>query len=205
MQADYTQQLNAIVKALNRPATPTWIIALISTGFGVLGAFIGLWLGDFYKRYKLRRLLYRELVGMFSVVDDTLGHTFVENEHDQYKWQGDQIRTYLSFSSQEYMKANQDLYVSLAEHATAEMLYGRFHAIVDNSHSFSINTGLALRLFSRAVTEGWLKKFWLRVFLSRRGYKRIMQRVNAYWQLEEALNRNLEAAGMKPPSATDPT
>lgn len=200
---DYSRQLGEIVKALNKPTTPTWIIALTSTSLGVVGAFIGLWLGDFHKRYKLRRVLYRELIGMFSLVDGVLGQTQIEDEHQRGKWQADEIRAHLTFQSQEYLRANQDLYISLAEHSTAEVLYGRFHAIVDNWHSFSVNTGLALRMFSRAVKEGWLKPLWLWAFLTRKAHKRIMGRINAYWKLEQALNQNSTASGLLPPSEAD--
>jgi len=198
-QPDYSQQLKDIAHALNRPATPQWIIILISAGVGFISASLGPWVGDFYKRYKLRRVLYRELVTMFSVVDDVMSETFIVDDYARGKWQNEEVKRHLRFGSQDYMKANHDLYISLAEHSGAEVLYGHFHAIIDEWHSFHVNVGRALRMFARAVKEGWLKRTWLWVFLSRRGYNNIMNRVEFHWNVEQNLQRSLEPSGELPP------
>jgi len=40
MPGDYGPQLEEIVKALNRPSTPTWLIAIISASLGFLASVL---------------------------------------------------------------------------------------------------------------------------------------------------------------------
>ena len=40
MQPDYSQPLEEIVKALNRPSTPTWLIAIMSALLGFLASVL---------------------------------------------------------------------------------------------------------------------------------------------------------------------
>jgi hypothetical protein len=77
---------------------------------------------------------------------------------------------------------------------------GGSSAIIDTWYSFPLNTARAVRLFSHAVKEGWLSRYWMRVFLNYPAYKRIMQRVEVYAEVEQALNRNSDDTELTPPA-----
>ena len=92
------------------------------------------------------------------------------------------------------MSEHQELYVHLPEHLEADVLYVRFHKVIDEPDAFSINTGLALRMFAGAVQrEHGLRRGWFRLFLAGRRAKHLFERVEYHQQLEQELRRRASA------------
>ena len=85
MQADYTSQLEEIVKALNRQSAPTWLIAIASLFFGFFAsALIEVFkhsYGEHRARSKMRKIIYSELGAMYSHLVD-LQPTMVSGDDD---------------------------------------------------------------------------------------------------------------------------
>ena len=193
---EYAVQLQEIVKALNRPTTSPWIISGSAATLAVIGAIIGqcilMWLTDSYRRLKLRRLLYKELGAMFLIVDGVMRNEQIEDDLvSRTQWQIKQIREHLNFRSEKYMTDNQELYVHLDEHWAADMLYGRFHKIVDDPDSFHVNTNVTLRIFANTVYEGRLKRRWFKRSLPQRTAKGLLERVDHHQQVDEELRQRI--------------
>jgi len=137
MQADYTKQLDEIVRILSKPTGPPWWVTSVSTAafsflLGIGGAFIGILLADSYKRRKLRRVLYANLIELFQIVTSILHVAVGDSEGERRDRQIKQIRAELKFDGRNILKQNQDLYVTLEEHRPAEVLFDRFHEIIDD-------------------------------------------------------------------------
>lgn len=189
--ADYTTQLQEIVRASNRPTTSPWLIAMASTalGFilGIVSQHLGTRLTDRHQLHKMRRLLYKDLADMFLLVDDE------EECASTRDWQHSQIKEHLNFRSEKYMIDNPELYVHLEEHGAADALYSRFHRIVDEPNSFSTNVSLTLRFFANAVHERHLKRERFEQFLDKTLAEALLKRVDHHRQVDEALRRRIEA------------
>jgi H+/Cl- antiporter ClcA len=69
MQPDYTSQLEQIVKALNRPSIPTWLIAIVSAFLGFLASVLSQifqhWYSEHKARSKMRMIIYSEIGAMY--------------------------------------------------------------------------------------------------------------------------------------------
>jgi hypothetical protein len=76
MAPDYSRQLDAIIAALNHPATPAWIIAVLSALLGMVGGIFAqvilLRVTDRHQRNRMRRVLYTDLGGYFMFIYSTL-------------------------------------------------------------------------------------------------------------------------------------
>jgi hypothetical protein len=184
VQADYTKQLDEIVRILSKPTAPAWVTPLVSMIFGIAGALIGLWLNDFYKRFKLRRVLYRNLVSLFQGLDRI--QTFSNPA---------EIKNEMKFDAQAFLKANQELYVSLAEHETAEFLYDAFRSVADDSITDWSKLHGVEGTFLLAVKFGWLKKGWLWFVCSRFEYKMLKKRLE---ERDQELQQKIAAKPQDP-------
>lgn len=192
---DYAVQLQEIVKALNRPTTSPWIIAGIAATLAVIGGIIGqcilMWLTDSYRGFKLRRLLYKELGTMFLIVDGVMQDEPIGDLVSRTERQIREIREHLNFRSEKYMTDNQELYVHLDEHWAADMLYGRFHKIIDDPEFFHVNTNVTLRIFANTVYEGRLKRRWFTRSLPQRTVNGLLERVDHHQQVDEELRQRI--------------
>ena len=119
---DYTRQLNGIVAALNRPATPTWVIAVVSA---MLGALLTIAVQLLIKRLDQRRAMdqmRRIVYGELGQVCSSLTAEFL-NATDQpitpemqRKIEALSIRSALSFKGEKYMNDNLGTAIMLEEH-----------------------------------------------------------------------------------------
>lgn len=122
---DYGKQLNDVVHALNRPGTLPWLIAAFSAFLGVLGGAIGRciepWLHDFYRRARLRRVLYADIGWMFSMVHSYYYDSIDSSEDPHvFRHQYEQLKETLRFEGQDHLNAQCDVYMQLSEHPAAE-------------------------------------------------------------------------------------
>jgi hypothetical protein len=168
---DYSRQLEEIVKAMNRPTTPVWRVAVFSAFvglvFGIVAQFLVMLITDLYRRYKMRRVLYCDLAGMFWAVENIMAVTDVP-EDDRWRWQRAQLTKALLFRGEKYCLDTPELYMQLPERYAGEMLYPYFHQILDDDKWLNVNTSLALSAFSHVVHSGTLKPMYLRLFLGRK-------------------------------------
>ena len=109
MQADYTSQLKEIVRALNRPSIPTWLIAIMSAFFGFLASALSQifqhWYSDHRARSKMRMIIYSELGAMYS----SLVHFHDLNtrllEQEDVEWRKKQLRErFLKFEGEKSLR-----------------------------------------------------------------------------------------------------
>jgi hypothetical protein len=142
---DYSKQLDEIVKALNRPATPQWQIALFSALLGLVVGVVGPSLMDFRRRDQMRRVLYLDLIDMFWAVKNIMAVTDIP-ESDRQRWQREQLKKVLLFRGEKYCVDNLEIYRRLPERRVGEMLYPYFHQIVGDEKGLRANTSLALML-----------------------------------------------------------
>ena len=72
--ADYSKQLDEIVRLLGRPAVSQWILAAFSVFLGILGATLGRYvepyLADIYLRKRLR-VLYLDMFKLYMSFENT--------------------------------------------------------------------------------------------------------------------------------------
>ncbi len=191
---DYTKQLEEIARALNRPSTPVWLVAIFSAVLGVIGGLVGQSLmmiaTDAYRRYKLRRVLYLDMADLFFAVDSIVEFKEIDDAH-RYQWQEQELATHLTFRGEKYVRDNQEIYVQTGERLVADMLYLRFHKILDEKNSMAVNTNLALRITANTVTEGTLQKKYFKRFLRPKSYERLMQRIEYHQKQDEELRARM--------------
>ena len=192
---DYSRQLDEIIKILNHPATPAWLIAAFSAVLGVVGGLVGqslqLLATDAYRRYKMRRVLYLDLADMFLTVDSIMRFTELPDP-DRWHWQEDQLRNSLLFRGEKYCLDNHEIYMQLPERLVGEALYSRFHRILDEEHSMNVNTDLALRMFANFVSQGGLKFKYFKRFLGSRRAVALSRAFDHHQTRDEELRRRLQ-------------
>jgi hypothetical protein len=170
---DYSQQLNEIVVALNRPGTPGWIIALASSVLGFLGSAalqrLQLFDGDAHKRGKMRRLLYVDLTEIFCTVEAIMMRPDTGLEGDMYTWRWEQLNMHLGFQREKYIKDNQDIFVQLSEYAVAESVYLFFHRILESQEEMHSNSHFATQILADAIHRGGLDANYFRKVSGKKG------------------------------------
>ena len=128
---DYSQQLSEIVKALNRPTSSAWIIALFSATLGMLTGLLAqpiqFLLIDAYRRHVMRRIAYVELGNMFIRVEMDLRAVFLNPSE-----QKESILAELRFDGERYCQDHVDIYLQLREHKELAYQYRMFHNITDD-------------------------------------------------------------------------
>src|SRR5258708_18931226 len=97
MQVDYTPQLQEIAKALNRPSTPTWLIAIFSGLLGFLASVLSQvfqhWYAKHRARNKMRMIVYSEIGSMYShLVHFHDLETSRKSEQEDIEWRKKQLR-----------------------------------------------------------------------------------------------------------------
>ena len=167
MQADYTQQLNGIVAALNHPTTPAWAIAVLSAILGMIGGIFAqtvlLRVNDRYQRNRMRRVLYNDLGGYFMFMYSTLTDQHYKGE-TKLAWQQDQFEKRIRFSAEDFLKRQPDIYMQLGEHRAADELYLWLHHTVDKTKMGCSNPDMFCQIFSEYVAEGFLPEKYFKKY-----------------------------------------
>jgi hypothetical protein len=184
---DYSNQLEEIAKALNRPATPQWVIAALGFIGGIITQSLMMLMTDFHRRYEMRRVLYIDLVNMFWAVDG-----FTDIPQSERFGQKEQLKKTLLFRGEKHCLDNPEIYIQLSERRAGEMVYPYFHRILDDpQNGLNANIGLALSVFSQVVHDRTLKRMYLRLFLGRRGAATLCHSAEKYYRQDEKLLKRM--------------
>jgi hypothetical protein len=174
MPADYTSQLQEIVRALNRPQTPTWLIALFSGVIGFLAAVLGQivqhWYAERSARTKMRMIIYSEFGSMYSrlVHFHTLGASHKADQNN-IEWRKRQLRErFLKFEGEKYAEDNKGVFIQLKEHSTISLIYSAIHDVFlpEEDLGFFINSGLAIEILEDCVRLNDLPELYVRRYMN---------------------------------------
>lgn len=185
IQPDYSHQLEEIAKALNRPSIPSWLVALISALVGAVFALAGQLLLKSFDNWRgihnMRRVLYRELITMFQMLDASMGYTGLFSERNEL------LQSALKFSGEAYLKAHQDVYMQLPEREAAEVLYAAYHKILDHESSDARehNWELAKRLLAQFVETDQLPRRYIKKFLGSAETEQPLKKLHAIYEDSE--------------------
>jgi len=157
MAPDYTKQLEEISRALSRPEIPAWFVAIISTILGFAAAlllqFVQHWFAEHSRRQNVRRVLYNDLAELFPTVGTIMEDRTIQEPHRSY-WQKSQLRTHVGLKTENWLRANEDVYVQLGERSVADAVYAYFHrALGDSGSMFHVNWFMARQVLAGAVCE----------------------------------------------------
>ena len=168
-QPDYSQELKAIAAALNHPATPAWIVAAFSASLGVIGGLLGqfvfLRINDAFQRFRMRRILYKDLGATFLMIYTTLIDQFYTGYRGTL-WQQQQFAALLTFSVEDYLKQRPDVYMQLSEYKQSEELYRWLHNTAVNTPTGCSNPAMYCQLFADYVSNSSLKEKYFRKFFN---------------------------------------
>jgi hypothetical protein len=162
---DYTQQLAEIVQALNRPSTPTWLVAVIGSAVGATGAIaaqiLRAWYDEHRANTRMRRRLYTDLADLFLKAD-----FFRSLSHETEEWRQSQFKHHLHLNAIENIIRTPDVYLEQYERRSAEMLYISFKRIIEDPQDETVRT--ALSMFAEHVHDGFLKKELFKRFMEKK-------------------------------------
>lgn len=173
MPVDYTSQLEEIAKALNRPSTPTWLIAIISASLGFLASVLSQlfqhWYGERRARSKMRTVVYSEIGAMYS----HLAHFYDIKTHlpekEDIEWRKKQLRErFLKFEGEKYAEEHKDVFVGLKERSTISQLYSAVREVFapEEEYGFFINAGLAIELIEDYVRLNDLPSRFVKCYMN---------------------------------------
>lgn len=155
---DYTPQLEQIVKALNRPSIPTWLIAMLSAFLGFLVSIFSQvfqhWYGEHRARTKMRMIIYSELGDMYSNLVHFYNLNARQPEHEDLAWRKKQLEErFLKFEGEKYAEEHKDVFIQLKERSTIAGLYGAIREVFgpEEEYGFFINAGLAIEIIEDDV------------------------------------------------------
>ena len=191
---DYTEQLEEIARALSRPSTPAWLVAVLSfvlgLSSGVLLHFVQQWLGERSKCKKIRRVLYLDLAELFLRVDSIMTFDPGGSDHERWKWRKAELKTHISFKGERYVQANEDTYVQLPERVFADNIYTYLHKALDNlDDMWNVNWSIARGVFAEAVYKDRLKGKYFRKFIGKERAKRLHDRCRTIHEESEAMQQ----------------
>jgi hypothetical protein len=164
---DYTLQLNEIVKALNRPSQPQWVVVVLSTLCGMVGSLL-LQVAfrsftEWLEREKLRRLIYQDLIELFYCVHRTLtapDESIIQTDKASRRY--DELRRGISFRVEKKCADQADRFMSLDEHFAYEQLYMQAHRLIDDLGqgvpAMYANGDRLKTLFGFYINDGPLKR-----------------------------------------------
>jgi hypothetical protein len=165
MQPDYGQQLEEIVKALNRPSTPTWLIAVMSALLGFVASVLSQAFQHAYTehraRRKMRMIIYSELGGMYSNLVMFYDRKITQPERQDLERRKKQLQErFLKFEGEKYADENKDVFAQLQERSTISELYGAVREVFgpEEEYGFFINAGLAIEIIEDCVRLEYLPK-----------------------------------------------
>jgi hypothetical protein len=162
---DYTKQLDEIVRALKRPSTPIWLVALIGGaaggGFAIAAELIRGRYDESRARTRMQSALYNDLADLFLRVDrirnlsSQLGEECTRN----------QFKDILQNLNTEHTNRNPDIYFQLSERRSADMLYTWFRKIIDEPQLMIETVSMILTMFANEVHDGVLRKELFKQFV----------------------------------------
>jgi hypothetical protein len=200
MQPDYSEQLKAIVVALNHSTTPAWLIAVFSALLGVMGGIVAqtilLRISDRYQRNRMKRVLYTDLVGYFLFIYSTLTDKHYTGEM-KLKWQQQQFEQRINFSGEQYMQKQPDIYMQLGEHRAASELYLWLHHTVDKTLTSCSNPDMFCQIFSEYVAEGYLSEKCLKKYGGDEQAAKVMSKVKEARALLENIKKQVATGAIK--------
>jgi hypothetical protein len=195
MTPDYSQQLNAIVQALNRPSTPAWQVAVLSALLGFIGGLLAqpllLIIQERFSLHRMRSVLYRELADLFSAVDTVMAFRQFSGR-DLEEWQTAQLRDQLSFEGENYLRSKPELYMQLSERFAADACYRYFHRILDGMPAYNVNASLARAVFADALHDHSIEPGRLRYFLNEERANHLIRRAREIHEQQLALKARLD-------------
>ena len=174
MEVDYTPQLQEIVKALNRPSTPTWLIAILSGLLGFLASALSQvfqhWYGEHRARNKMRMIIYSEIGEMYSHLvhfhDLGKGH---KSELEDIKWRKKQLRErFLKFEGERYAEDNKAVFIQLKERPTIREIYSAIREVFgpEEEYGFFLNCGLAMEILEDCVRLNYLPSRYIKRYMN---------------------------------------
>jgi hypothetical protein len=139
---DYTEQLKAIVVALNHPTTPSWLVAVLSAILGMISTVLVQTIlrtaNERLQRNRMRKVLYNNLGDYFMFVYSTLTNQGYSREQ-QLAWQQEQFEKRIKFSVEDFLNKQPDIYMQLPEYRVAEELYLWLHHTVNKTEMHCSN------------------------------------------------------------------
>ncbi len=173
MPGGYSSQLEEIVRALNRPSTPTWLVAMVSALLGFLASVLGQmfqhWYSERRAHAKMRMIIYSELGSMYShLVHFHNVKTHLPQEQD-VQWRKKQLKErFLKFEGEKYAEENKDIFIQLKERSTISELYGAIRDVFapEEEYGFFINSGLAIEIMEDCVRLNYLPNTWVKRYMN---------------------------------------
>ena len=194
---DYTEQLKAIVAALNHPTTPSWLIAALSA---ILGLVSGIFVQTFSRmtneriqRNRMRKALYTDLGGYFMFIYSTLANQGYSRDQ-QVVWQQEQFERRIKFSVEDFLKKQPEVYMTLLEYRAAEELYLWLHHTVDKTQTHCSNPDMFCQIFSEYVETGALAEKYFEKYGGKEHTAKLMAKVRESRELIEKVKK-LAASG----------
>jgi hypothetical protein len=173
MPGEYSAQLDAIVKALNRPSIPTWIIAIISALLGFLvSVFSQLfqhWYAEYRARSTMRKIIYSELGSMYSSLVHFYNMQTSLPEQNDVEWRKKQLKErFLKFEGEKYAEENKYVFIQLKERPTIDELYSAIREVFgpEEEYGFFINSGLAIGIIEECVRSHDLPARFVKRFMN---------------------------------------
>lgn len=191
---DYTKQLEEIVRALSRPSTPVWSVALISFALGLVSAvllqIVRQGLDERLKRDKMGRVLYRDLADLFLRVESIMSFDPGVSAQERSKWRKTELKTHISFKGERYLQAHEDTYVQLPERVFADNIYTYLHQALDNlDEMWNVNWSIARQVFAEAVYKDRLKLKYFEKFMGRDTARELHSRCKAIYDESESVRK----------------
>jgi hypothetical protein len=174
MQPDYTPRLTEIAKALNRPSTPTWLIAILSGLLGFLASVLGQvfqhWYAEHRSRKKMRMIIYSEIGSMYSHLvhfhDLRSGY---KPEQEDIEWRKKQLRErFLKFEGEKYAEENKTVFIQLKERSTISEIYSAIREVFgpEEEYGFFLNSGLAIEILEDCVRLNYLPSSYVKRYMN---------------------------------------
>jgi hypothetical protein len=170
---DYTPQLEQIVKALNRPSTPTWLIAIMSAFLGFLVSIFTQvfqhWYSEHRARKKIRMIIYSELGAMYSSLFHFHNLQTHPPEQEDIEWRKKQLKErFLKFEGEKYAEDHKDVFIQIKERSTITQLYSAIREVFgpEEDYGFFINSGLAIEIIEDDVRLNNLPSKFVRHYMN---------------------------------------
>jgi hypothetical protein len=112
-------------------------------------------------------------------------------------WQQGQFDKRITFSGEEYMRKQPDIYVQLSEHRAAEELYRWLHNTVDKTNSGCSNPDMFCQIFSEYVSDGFLPEKSFKKYGGNDYTTRLMAKVRENRTLVENINKAVAAGAIR--------
>lgn len=164
---DYTKQLQEIAGALQKPQTPSWLVALVAAVVGsvfTVGVQLFLkWWDRWHAQETARCIVYREISDMFIAVESILRYP-TGNEAWVHEYRRKELAVYLKFDGETYLRSKPDVFMRLQEKGSAEMIYQAYHNVFTSDLLYT-QCDLANRLLAGFVKEGRLQSKYFRKYL----------------------------------------